>query len=70
MTNESLNVQERNASVDDQMRQDLITPQSLIRRFQFNRVSSQDGPGSGVTRQSLTKFWIAETLDHGDHTAA
>lgn len=24
----------------------------------------------GVTRQSLIKVWIAEKLDHGDHTAA
>jgi hypothetical protein len=24
----------------------------------------------GVTRQSLIKVWIAEKLDHGDHTEA
>ena len=24
----------------------------------------------GVTRQSLIKVWIAEKLDHGDHTPA
>jgi hypothetical protein len=28
----------------------------------------REAPWLGVTRQSLIKVWIAEKLDHGDHT--